>query len=102
SESAGEEPLAADRRHHAGGLNAELGGKQLVKLQRYSVLAGLTLTATLALTACGSDNNSSPSTPSGSGGGAAISCATGSLNAQGSTAQANAVNQWIKDFQTAC
>jgi phosphate transport system substrate-binding protein len=73
-----------------------------VKLQRYSALAGLTLTATLALAACGSDNNSSPSTPSSGGSGAAISCASGSLNAQGSTAQANAVNQWIKDYQSAC
>jgi phosphate transport system substrate-binding protein len=73
-----------------------------VKLQRYCVLAGLTLTATLALAACGSDNNSSPSTPSSGGSSAAISCASGSLNAQGSSAQANAVNQWIKDFQSAC
>jgi phosphate transport system substrate-binding protein len=29
-------------------------------------------------------------------------CATGSLTAQGSTAQLNAMNEWIKDYQTAC
>jgi phosphate transport system substrate-binding protein len=77
-----------------------------VKLQRHGFLAGLTLvTVTLALAACGSDNNSGGgSTPTaGSGSSApAIACASGSLNAQGSTAQANAMNQWIKDFQTAC
>jgi phosphate transport system substrate-binding protein len=77
-----------------------------VKLQRHGFLAGLTLIATtLALTACGSDNNSNNTggaTPGASGSAAAISCATGSLNVQGSTAQANAINQWIKDYQNAC
>ena len=29
-------------------------------------------------------------------------CADGTLNASGSTAQANAMTQWIKDYQTAC
>jgi phosphate transport system substrate-binding protein len=76
-----------------------------VKLQRHGFLAGLTLIATLALAACGSDNNTNNTgaDPGASGGSAAaVSCASGSLNAQGSTAQANAVNQWIKDYQTAC
>jgi phosphate transport system substrate-binding protein len=77
-----------------------------VKLQRHGFLAGLTLvTVTLALAACGSDNNSGGgSTPTAGGGssGPAIACGSGSLNAQGSTAQANAINQWIKDYQTAC
>jgi phosphate transport system substrate-binding protein len=74
-----------------------------VKLQRHGILAGLALTATLALAACGTDNNSTPT--AGSSGGAsaaAIACATGSLTAQGSTAQGNAMTQWIKNFQTAC
>src|SRR5438105_721663 len=67
-------------------------------------MAGLTLTATLALAACGTDTNNSPTTGTsdGSGAASAISCANGSLTAQGSTAQANAVAQWIKDYQTAC
>jgi phosphate transport system substrate-binding protein len=76
-----------------------------VKLQRHGFLASLTLVSvTLALAACGSDSNTpGGSTPSGGGSSApAIACASGSLNAQGSTAQANAINQWTKDFQTAC
>src|SRR5205814_9562128 len=63
------------------------------------------VTATLALAACGSDNNNSSS---GGGGGAssgpssAISCAQGSIKAQGSTAQGNAMTAWIKNYQSAC
>jgi phosphate transport system substrate-binding protein len=76
-----------------------------VKLQRHGILVGLALTATFALAACGSDNNSNP--PANSGGSGApssnpIACASGTLNAQGSTAQQNAINQWVKDYQTAC
>jgi phosphate transport system substrate-binding protein len=60
----------------------------------------------LALTACGSDDNTSSQTPSNGAGSSAaakaIACATGTLNASGSTAQANAMSQWIKDYQTAC
>jgi len=33
---------------------------------------------------------------------APISCAAGSIAGQGSSAQANAVNTWIKDYQVAC
>jgi phosphate transport system substrate-binding protein len=75
-----------------------------VKLQRHGILAGLALTATLALAACGTDNNSTPSANSTTGGAsaAAIACATGSLTAQGSTAQGNAINEWVKNYQTAC
>jgi phosphate transport system substrate-binding protein len=76
-----------------------------VKLQRHGIMAGLALTATLALAACGSDNNTNPpasgSTSGGSAGGS-ISCASGTLTAQGSTAQANAMSQWTKAYQTAC
>lgn len=32
----------------------------------------------------------------------AISCAAGSIKAQGSSAQANAVSSWIKDYQVTC
>lgn len=72
-----------------------------MKLQRLGLLAGIALTATVALTACGTDNNTSSSgDPSGASGSAG--CATGTLNAQGSTAQANAMSTWIKAYDARC
>jgi phosphate transport system substrate-binding protein len=74
-----------------------------VKLQRHGTLAGLALTAALALSACGSNNNPAPgSSPSASGSAAAVACATGTLNAQGSSAQKNAMSEWIKAYQQQC
>jgi phosphate transport system substrate-binding protein len=72
-----------------------------VKLKRHGILAGVMLTATLALAACGSDNNTgSPSSSSSASG--SSNCATGKLTAQGSTAQKNAMDKWIKDFSAKC
>ena len=61
----------------------------------------------LALTACGSDNNTGGaggSTDGASGGGASVACPDGSssISGAGSSAQANAVDQWITDFETVC
>jgi phosphate transport system substrate-binding protein len=78
-----------------------------VLITRTGVLAGLVAGA-LALTACGSSKNSSSSNSSSAAGGAssssaaAISCGSGSIKAEGSTAQQNAMAQWIKDYQAAC
>jgi phosphate transport system substrate-binding protein len=72
-----------------------------VKLQRHGILACLALTAALALSACGSDNNE-PAGPSASGSTAAADCATGTINAQGSSAQKNAVAEWVKAYQQQC
>ena len=80
-----------------------------MKLNRTGVVAGL-IAGAVALTACGSDNNntSSSSSPAAGGGSsasatsAALKCATGTLNSDGSTAQANAMTQWIKDYQGKC
>ena len=71
-----------------------------MKLQRPGYLAGIALTATLALTACGSDNNE----PSNEGGASAAAgnCVAGSLTAQGSSAQKNAMDEWIKTYQSQC
>ncbi|GAA1896924.1 phosphate ABC transporter substrate-binding protein PstS [Asanoa iriomotensis] len=74
-----------------------------MKLQRHGTIACLALTAALALSACGSDNEA-PSSPSASGGAstAAADCATGTLNAFGSSAQKNAVDEWRKAYQQLC
>ncbi len=69
-----------------------------VKLQRYFV-AGFALTATLALTACGSDNTEAPAA---GGSAAAENCAAGELTAQGSSAQKNAMDEWIKGYNAQC
>lgn len=71
-----------------------------MKLQRHGVLAGLTLTALFAVTACGSDNE--PTASAGSASASAANCASGTLNAQGSSAQKNAMAEWIKAYQQRC
>src|SRR6185312_4222050 len=73
----------------------------IVKLQRSGYLAGIALTATLALAACGSDNTDGGTGSSGASA-APGSCGTGSLTAQGSTAQKNAMDEWIKNYQAQC
>jgi phosphate transport system substrate-binding protein len=80
-----------------------------VKLYRTGAAAAL-LAGGLALAACSSSSNSSSnsSTPAGgssttaSGSGSTVACASGSLKAEGSTAQTNAIQQWIQDYQKQC
>lgn len=64
-----------------------------MNLQRSGYVAGIALTAMFALTACGSDNE----TPA-----ASANCAGGSLTAQGSSAQKNAMDEWIKTYHGQC
>lgn len=85
-----------------------------MKLSRNGRIMGLALTGVIALAACGTDNNSgngaASSAPVGgnsASGGASpaagdITCATGSLTGAGSSAQKNAMDEWVKDYQTAC
>lgn len=74
-------------------------------ITRAGLIAGLAAGA-LALTACGSDKGGSTdaggSRTSPGSSSASASCAGGSLKAEGSTAQKNAMDQWIKDFQGQC
>jgi len=76
-----------------------------VKIQsrrRFTGVTGVALVGTLALTSCGSDNNAT-ATPGASGNKTnATNCATGTLNGEGSSAQKNAIEQAITDFQAAC
>jgi phosphate transport system substrate-binding protein len=79
-----------------------LKGTPKVKLHRHGALACLALTTALAVSACGSDNTEAPAAGGAASAPAAANCATGTLNAQGSSAQKNAVAEWIKAYQTAC
>ncbi|TDC37434.1 phosphate ABC transporter substrate-binding protein PstS [Micromonospora sp. KC213] len=72
-----------------------------MNLQRHGAIACLALTAMLGLSACGSDNNESAGA-SASGSASSADCATGTLNAQGSSAQKNAMDEWIKAYQQKC
>jgi phosphate transport system substrate-binding protein len=74
--------------------------------RRLAGVTGVALVGTFALSGCGSNNNSS-ATPSStskasSGTTTTASCPTGTLNGEGSTAQKNAIEQAIADFQTTC
>ncbi len=74
-------------------------------LTRTSALGALALTSALALSACGSDNNSAGAAGGAgkpAGGTASADCFSGTLNAEGSTAQKNAIEAAIKTFQRAC
>jgi phosphate transport system substrate-binding protein len=72
-----------------------------VNLKRPGILVAVAA-ATLALAACGSDNTSNAPSDSGSAAKPTIDCKTGSLTAQGSTAQGNAMDEWIKAYGQAC
>jgi phosphate transport system substrate-binding protein len=79
----------------------------LVKLYRYGRLAAVGVAGALALTACGSDDNTTKagSTPSGSSSGSAgasITCAKGTLSGEGSSAQKNAMEELVKAYQAKC
>ncbi|WP_121191759.1 phosphate ABC transporter substrate-binding protein PstS [Motilibacter peucedani] len=75
-----------------------------MKFQHLGRVSALALAGALALTACGSDDNSdSTAASSGSGSSAASGdCPSGTLNAEGSSAQQNAMGAWIKAYQSQC
>ena len=68
-----------------------------MKLQRQGTLACLALTATIALAGCGSDNPNTGNAVAPKG-----DCAKGSLTTQGSSAQKNAMAEWITAYQGKC
>ena len=81
-----------------------------MRRNRLAGAAALAAAGTLFLAACGTDNNTSGSSPSSSSAGAGsattngsgITCAGGTLTASGSTAQTNAMSEWTKAYQTEC
>ena len=71
--------------------------------RRLASVTGAALVGTLALAGCGSNNNASTSpTTSGASAAAKADCASGTLSGEGSSAQKNAIEQAITDYQTAC
>jgi phosphate transport system substrate-binding protein len=77
-----------------------------VKLTRSGALVGLALVTSLAVSACGSDDNTSPDAKGGASTAPSSSnsspCASGSLTAAGSSAQKNAMDEWTKSYQGTC
>jgi phosphate transport system substrate-binding protein len=79
-----------------------------VTIKRLARLGGVALVGALALTACGSDDNAATtaggagSTSGSSSSSAADACGTGTLNAEGSSAQKNAIEEAISSFGDTC
>ncbi|MEU3372890.1 phosphate ABC transporter substrate-binding protein PstS [Streptomyces sp. NPDC006711] len=76
---------------------------------RATALGVIAVSSALALTACGSDNNSGGGSTGGTGGtasGAAsnVKCdgAKGQVLASGSSAQKNAMDLWVKNYMASC
>ena len=67
-------------------------------------VTGVALVGTLALAGCGSNNNTTASSTGSASASAASTadCGTGTLSGEGSTAQKNAIDQAITDYQTTC
>ena len=76
-----------------------------MKVSRTGRITGLVLSGALGLAGCASESDAGGSS-SGSGGDtkSSIACppAPGSLTAAGSSAQKNAMDEWVKAFQGAC
>ena len=87
-----------------------------MKLQRNGrtkalAIGAVAVVSSLTLAACGSNNNSTAGSSASSSSSAgststtaasAADCGSGQLLGAGSTAQQNAVTQWVKDFQSKC
>ena len=70
-----------------------------------SIALAITISA-VALAACSSTTSSSSSSSAGASGAGAstgdITCVDGAIQASGSSAQANAITDWVNAYQTAC
>lgn len=75
---------------------------QTVKIQRLSQVAALALVGSIALAACGSDNNTSAGGDSSASSPAAGDCVAGTLSAEGSSAQKNAIEEAISSYGDKC
>ena len=76
-----------------------------MRISRTGTCAGLVLAGSLTLAACGSDSGTTPAASQSRSSGSAAptgDCATGSLTAGGSSAQANAMTEWVNAYQAKC
>ena len=78
-----------------------------MKVKRTGGVAGLIVVGTMALAACGSDNNAGTTSGGTSGGTSAspaaqVACASGALTGAGSSFQAPIQQQWVKDYSAKC
>jgi phosphate transport system substrate-binding protein len=74
-----------------------------VKIARYAKVAAFAAAGALTLAACGSgDSGGDSASPAAAGTIGGIDCATGTIKASGSSAQKNAMTEWINAYQTAC
>lgn len=71
-----------------------------MKITTMGKFAVLAVTGTLALSACGSDPAASSTADTGSIAG--VDCVSGAIKASGSSAQANAIAEWVNAYQLAC
>lgn len=74
-----------------------------MKIARFAKVATFATAGALALAACGSsDSGSGSASPAEGGTVGGVDCATGTIKASGSSAQKNAMTEWINAYQTAC
>lgn len=74
-----------------------------MKIARSTQLAAVAAAGALTLVGCSSGDSTSSESPTAGGGGiGGAECATGTIKASGSSAQKNAMTEWINAYQTAC
>lgn len=73
-----------------------------MQLTRTTKFAAVAATGVLALAACSNSNSGGSSSPVKSTAASGVTCVEGTINAEGSSAQNNAMTEWIKGYQTDC
>jgi phosphate transport system substrate-binding protein len=69
--------------------------------KRQTALVGITLAALMGAAACGDDDDTTPSA-GGTASAGAIACETGSITGSGSSAQKNAMDEWVGKYGDEC
>lgn len=67
-----------------------------MKISNTAKVAAVAAVGVVALAGCSSNSSGGGDNPNN------ISCSTGSIKASGSSAQKNAISQWINEYQSAC